>query len=97
MVYLSLNSGALVESTHCEKNQVSLSPRIFSHTWRKSSTVADFMEYCCANVRMAVLNLESPRTKRSMCRIIAPLSVTTDWNSGENVSSEPTLLRGTVW
>src|SRR4029077_927673 len=96
MVYLVLNSGAPVESSHWEKNHVSWLPYFSSAMARKSSSDADFPAYLEAKVRMVWSNFWSPSTQRNMCRIIAPLSVTKDWNSGENTSSLPALESGTV-
>src|SRR6516162_5498244 len=96
MVYFVLNSGAPVESSHWVKNHDSCWPEACSATFRKSSTVADLPEYCARKSRMVLSNAWSPITQRSMFSTLAPLSVTSDWNSGENTSSLPTCDKGTL-
>ena len=44
-MYLFLNSGAPVESSHCEKNQVNCSPEVFSTEFLKSASPAGFPAY----------------------------------------------------
>src|SRR5665811_783697 len=96
MVYFVLNSGAPVESSHWVKNHVSDCPDAASATLRRSSTVAPLPAYCDRKVRMVLSNGWSPMTHRSIFSTLAPLSVTSDWNSGENTSSLPTCDSGTL-
>src|SRR5665811_1915561 len=96
MVYFVLNSGAPVESSHWVKNHVSDWPDAASATVRRSSTVAPLPEYFTRKSRMVLSNGWSPMTQRNMFSTLAPLSVTSDWNSGENTSSLPTCDNGTL-
>src|SRR5271157_1071899 len=96
MVYFILNSGAAVESSHCTKNHDNCWPDACSATWRRSSTVIDLPEYLVSNSRIVLSNASSPITQRNMFRMLPPLSVTSDWNSGEKTSILPTCESGTL-
>src|SRR5215472_1358980 len=96
MVYFVLNSGAPVESSHCTKNQESCWPEACSATFSRSLTEADLPAYCDRKSRMVLSKACSPITQRSMFKKLPPLSVTSDWNSGEKTSSFPTCDSGTL-
>ena len=61
-MYSSLNSGAPLDSIHSMKNHFRSCPRTCSATLRKSSVIALFQAYCCANCFSVAKNFSSPIT-----------------------------------
>src|SRR5271169_1265854 len=93
-VYLFLNSGAPVESSHWVKNQLRCCPEACSATLRRSLTDADLPVYGERKVRTVLSNASSPMTQHNLFMLMPPLTVSSDRKPGENGSSLPTSASG---
>ena len=95
-MYLFANAGAPVPSSHCAKNGVSSSFDCACATVCTFALRTDLSVYCDSTPRRNFRNTSSPISHRSMWKTIAPFSSVIDWNCGENGSSRPSVVSGSV-